>query len=322
MILKSRLWPACGMVLCRTYLGILEAVTAIIGTSFAGEMKEIVMVTRSSQKHYHVPKMCGCGHVCRGGRSLRNGKEKQQLTLRVALPVWHLVCLCSSALPCLFFQQRTLGSFLHILSTFRYRPCQQKPYSSIKNCMHHNSWDKKMIPVGELISLWACLGKQLLILSKTLPCFPHTGQGEARLSKATERFNICIFCPHAGSQGRRRGVKISGMRMWCVTSHQEVKLWFYNLWQYVRKIATPWKLRQHYSHHLPLVVFAKTCYNIGIYELIHLPFVYLMQIYQIRYIYKSTSQNMHVKFDMHTNLSKLRYTNMWTFECNVFSKYK
>lgn len=164
-----------------------------------------------------------------------------------------------------------------------------------------------MIPVWELISFWDCLGKRRVMLSKTFLCFLCPGLGEAKLPKVYRDIPYHHFCPHPGPHGRRRELKISGVGLWPVIGHWEVMLQFDNLLQCVKKTGTLWKLRQHWCLHLLWVVFAKTlaCFTIGICELIHLSFIYLIQIFQIWYMHKSKPQNAHIKFDVCTDIVKI-----------------
>lgn len=107
------------------------------------------------------------------------------------------------------FRWSLWGIFLLVLFAFQCRPSHLKSYSNINTCITIHGI-KIMIPVWELFPLWVCLGKQLLILSNILPCFPSPGQCEAGLTKSTEIFISGIFCPHPGPHGRGRRLQTSG----------------------------------------------------------------------------------------------------------------
>lgn len=155
---------------------------------------------------------------------------------------------------------------------------------------------------------------------KTLPCFPRPGQGEAGLAAVHWDIQYWHFLPPATSTWEEKG--LSGVGMWPAASHQEVMLWFYNLWPCVRKSVAFWKPRQRSCYHLPWFVFAKklACCYIDMYSFI----IYIFDINVPNLIYTQIriAECTHMSRLMYIRVYQNWYLQTSAFEYSVFSKCK
>lgn len=103
-------WPACGLVLCRACLTVLEAQEILnkVCRGAPGQVEDTLPDTRLSQKHCHAPYVCVCIHVCKEG-SLRNANKTQPLTQRL-LEELGITCLLSHPCAVMFLQLHSVQS--------------------------------------------------------------------------------------------------------------------------------------------------------------------------------------------------------------------
>lgn len=208
------------------------------------------------------------------GRGKRNISSRCSCSSRLASHVYPDP-ICSDGSSSGQFRVHLFRSYL--LFTVNHVTSNPIPVQRITYITIHR-W-KVTIPVQELISLLACLGKQQLMLCKSLSSFPCPGQGEAGLALIHWCIQERYLLSPARSTWEERGI----VDDWCenVTCCQPPKNHAVVLQPLTMcQNDSIWSERTKTALLLPLTLGClcqnTSCHNIGIYEVFHLSFIYLI----------------------------------------------